>query len=89
MKRNRITTVSAEEHILAEGRRSVGEGGYRSLSACVSKALRAFLAEERRRRLEVEMEEASHDEMFLADIQRTMGYFKHADAETARRMEER
>ncbi len=35
------------------------------------------------------MEEASRDEMFLADIQRTMEYFKYADAETARKMEKR
>ncbi len=89
MKRNQKTTVSVEEHILAEVRRLVGKGRYRSLSACVNEALRVFLAEERRRRPEAEMEEASRDEMYLADIQRTMEYFKHADAETARKIEKR
>ncbi len=87
MKRKQKTTVSLEEHILAEVRRLVGKGGYRSLSACLNEALRVFLNQERRRRLDAEMDKASRDEMFLADIQRTMEDFKYVDAETARRME--
>jgi Arc/MetJ-type ribon-helix-helix transcriptional regulator len=89
VKRNQKTTVSVEEHILAEVRRLVGKGRYRSLSACVNEALRVFLAEERRRRHEAEMGEAGRDEMFITDIQATMDYFKYVDAETARRMEQR
>ena len=87
MKRNQKTSVSVEEHILVEVRRLVRKGRYRSLRACVNEALRVFLAEERHCRHEAEMEEASRDEMFIADIQATMEYFKYADAETATRME--
>jgi Arc/MetJ-type ribon-helix-helix transcriptional regulator len=87
--RKRKTTVLVEEQLLGQVRRLVGKGGYRSLSTCVNEALRVFLAQERRRRLEAEMEEASRDEMFFADIQSTMEDFKYADAETARRMEKR
>jgi Arc/MetJ-type ribon-helix-helix transcriptional regulator len=66
----------------------VGEGGYQSLDAYVNEVLRMLLAQERRRRLERSMEEASRDEKFLGDIERTMEDFKYADAETGRRMEE-
>ena len=86
MLRKKKTTVLLEEQLLAQVKRLVGKGGYRSLNACVSAALRMLLARERRARLEKAMEEASRDEMFLADIQRTMEDFKYADAETARRL---
>jgi Arc/MetJ-type ribon-helix-helix transcriptional regulator len=85
--RKKKTTVLIEEHILAQVKRLVGKGGYRSLNACVSAALRMLLAHERRVRLEGEMEAASCDEMFLSDIKATMEDFKYADAETARKLE--
>jgi Arc/MetJ-type ribon-helix-helix transcriptional regulator len=87
VKRKQRTTVSLEEHFLAEVRRLVAKGGYRSLSACLNEALRVFLNQERHRRIDAEMEKASRDEMFLADMQRTMEEFKYADAETARTIE--
>jgi Arc/MetJ-type ribon-helix-helix transcriptional regulator len=87
--RKKKTTVLVEEQLLAQVKRLVGKGGYRSLNACVSAALRMLLARERRARLEKAMEEASRDDMFLADIQKTMEDFKYADAETARGMEKR
>lgn len=88
MHRKSKVTVVVDETLIAQLRRLVGTGGYRSLSACVNEALRVFLARERRARLGREMEEASRDEMFLADIQETMEDFKYADAETARGMKE-
>jgi Arc/MetJ-type ribon-helix-helix transcriptional regulator len=72
--------------VLSQVKRLVGKGRYRSLNACVNEALRVFLDRERRVRLESEMEEASRDEMFLADIKASMENFKYADAETARRL---
>ena len=86
MEKKRKVTVLVEERLLTEAKRLVGKGGYRSLNACVSAALRILLAQERRVRLEVEMEEASRDEMFLSDIKATMEDFKYVDAETARRL---
>jgi Arc/MetJ-type ribon-helix-helix transcriptional regulator len=85
VERKQKTTVSLEEHILAQVRQLICKGGYPSLSACVNEALRVFLAQERRRRVEGAMEEASRDEMFLADLQRTVEDFKYVGAETARR----
>ncbi len=86
MQRKTKATVLLEEEILNEVKRLVGQGGYRSLNACVNEALRRFLAHERQIRLERETQEASRDEMFLADIKATMEDFKHADAEAARRL---
>lgn len=86
MERKAKATVLVNGHILSEVKRLVGQGGYRSLNACVNEALRMLLAHERRARLEKEMEEASRDEMFLGDIKATMEDFKYADAETARRL---
>ena len=86
MLRKKKTTVLLEEQLLAQVKRLVGKGGYRSLNACVSAALRMLLAHGRRIRLEREMEQASHDAMFLAEIEATMEDFKYADAETARRL---
>ena len=86
MEKKRKVTVLVEERLLTEAKRLVGKGGYRSLNACVSAALRILLAQERRVRLEREMEEASRDEMFLSDIKATMEDFKYVDAETARRL---
>jgi Arc/MetJ-type ribon-helix-helix transcriptional regulator len=78
-------TVLVDADILSSVKQLVGKAGYRSLNACVNEALRMLLAHERRLRLEREMEEASRDEMFLADIKATMEDFKHVDAETAGR----
>ena len=86
MERKAKATVLVDAHILSEVKRLVGKGRYRSLNACVNEALRVFLAHERRGRLEREMEEASRDEMFLADIKAAMQDFRYADAETARRL---
>jgi Arc/MetJ-type ribon-helix-helix transcriptional regulator len=86
IERKAKATFLIEEAILTEVRRLVGKGGYRSLNACVNEALRMLLAHERRARLVTEMEEASRDERFLADIKATMEGFKHADGETARRL---
>ena len=86
MERKAKATVLVNGHILSEVKRLVGQGGYRSLNACVNEALRMLLAHERHARLEKEMEEASRDEMFLGDIKATMEDFKYADAETARRL---
>lgn len=86
MERKTKATVLVEERLFTEVKRLVGKGGYRSLNACVNEALRMLLAHERRLRLEMEMEEASRDEIFLADIKATMEDFKHADAESARRL---
>jgi Arc/MetJ-type ribon-helix-helix transcriptional regulator len=72
---------------LAQVKRLVGKGGYRSLRACVNEALRLLLDRERHARLERAVEKASRDEMFLADIQGTMEDFKYFDAETARTIE--
>ena len=79
-------TVLVEERLLTEVKRLVGTGGYRSLNACINEALRMLLGHEERSRREREMEEASRDEKFLADIKATMEDFKHVDAETARRL---
>jgi len=79
-------TVLVDADVLSQVKRLVGKGRYRSLNACVNEALRVFLDRERRVRLESEMEEASRDEMFLADIKASMEDFKYADAETARRL---
>jgi Arc/MetJ-type ribon-helix-helix transcriptional regulator len=86
VERKTKATVLVEERLFTEVKRLVGKGGYRSLNACVNEALRMLLAHERRLRLEMEMEEASRDEIFLADIKATMEDFKHADAESARRL---
>ncbi len=86
MQRKTKVTVLVEESLLTEAKRLVAKGGYRSLNACVNEALRVFLLQKRRARLEQEMEEASRDEMFLSDIKATMEDFKYADAETARRL---
>jgi len=86
MERKTKTTILVETNLLNEVKRLVGKGGYRSLNACLHEALRLFLERESRVRLEKEMEEASRDEMFLADIKATMEDFKYADAETARRL---
>lgn len=86
MERKTKATVLVEERLLAEVKRLVGRGEYRSLNACVNEALRMLLAYEHRSRLEREMEEASRDEMFLTDIKATMEDFKYVDAETARRL---
>ncbi|MBI4736407.1 MAG: hypothetical protein HY766_10200 [candidate division NC10 bacterium] len=86
MERKAKVTVLVDGHILTEVKRFVGQGGYRSLNACVNEALRMLLAHARHVPLEKEMEEASRDEMFLGDIKATMEDFKHADAETARRL---
>jgi Arc/MetJ-type ribon-helix-helix transcriptional regulator len=87
VERKTKVTVLVEESLLNQVRRLIGKGGYRSLSACVNEALRVFLARERHACLERAMEEASRDEMFLADIKSTMEDFKYADAETARTIE--
>ena len=89
MERKRKVTVLVEERLLTEARRLVIKGRYRSLSACVNEALRVFMAQERRARLEKAMEEASRDEMFLSDIKATMEDFKYVDAETARRLSQK
>ena len=89
MERKTKVPVLVEESLLNQARRLVSKGRYRSLSACVNEALRVFLARERRARLERAMEEASRDEMFLADIQKTMEDFKYADAETGRRLSQK
>ncbi len=86
MERKTKITVMVEESLLAEARRLVGKGGYRSMNACLNEALRLLVAQERRSRLEKAMEEASRDEMFLSDIKATMEDFKYVDAETARRL---
>lgn len=86
MERKTKVTVLIEERLLTEAKRLVGKGGYRSLNACVNEALRVFLLQERRTHLEKAMEEASRDELFLADIKATMEDFKYVDAETARRL---
>ena len=86
MERKTKTTVLVETHLLNGVKRLVGKGGYRSVNACVNEALRLLLERESRERLEREMEEASRDELFLADIKATMGDFKYADAATARRL---
>ena len=85
-KKKRKVTVLVEERLLTEAKRLVGKGGYRSMNACVNEALRVFLAQECRARLEKAMEAASRDEMFLSDIKATMEDFKYVDAETARRL---
>ncbi len=72
MEKKVKATVLVDARILSEVKRLVGEGGYRSLNACVNEALRLFVAHERRVVLQREMEEASRDEMFLADIKATM-----------------
>jgi Arc/MetJ-type ribon-helix-helix transcriptional regulator len=86
MERKVKATVLVDADVLSQVKRLVGKGRYRSLNACVNEALRVFLDRERRVRLESEMEEASRDEMFLADIKASMEDFKYADAETARRL---
>ena len=86
MEQKTKVTVLVEDRILAEVRRLVGQKRYRSLNACVNEALRVLLAHERHVRLTREMEEASRDERFLADIKATMEDFKYADAEAARRL---
>ncbi len=86
MERKAKATVLVDARLLDEARRLVGKGKYRSLNACVNEALRTLLAHERSVHLLREMEEASRDEMFLADIKATMEDFKYADAETARRL---
>lgn len=86
MERKTKATVLVEDRILTEARRLVGQRRYRSLNACVNEALRMLLAHERRVHLAKEMEEASRDESFLADIKATMEDFKYADAEAARRL---
>jgi Arc/MetJ-type ribon-helix-helix transcriptional regulator len=86
VERKTKATVLVEERLLTEVKRLVGKGAYRSLNACVNEALRMLLAHEWRSRLEREMEEASRDEMFLADIKATMEDFKYVDAEAARRL---
>ncbi len=86
MERKRKATVLVEERVLTEVKRLVGPAGYRSLNACVNEALRRFVAHERRLRLAEEMQAASRDEMFMADIKATMEDFKYADADAARRL---
>ena len=86
MKRKTRATVLADTEVLNEVKRLVARGQYRSLDACINEALRMLLAHGRRIRLEREMEQASRDAMFLADIKASMEDFKYADAETARRL---
>lgn len=86
MERKTKITLLVEDRILAEAKRLVGQRRYRSLNACVNEALRVLLAHERHARLAREMEEASRDERFLADIKATMEDFTVADAEAARRL---
>ena len=88
MERKMKVTVLVEERLLIATKRLVGKGRYRSLDECVNEALHTLLIQEGRRGLGKEMEMASRDEMFLADIQRTMEDFKYADAETAKGMKE-
>jgi Arc/MetJ-type ribon-helix-helix transcriptional regulator len=86
VERKTKVTVVVEENLLAEAKKLVATGGYRSLNACVNDALRVLLLQKRRARLEEAMEEASRDERFLSDIKATMEDFRYADAETARRL---
>jgi Arc/MetJ-type ribon-helix-helix transcriptional regulator len=76
-----------DETLVAQVRQWVRKGGNRSLDACVNEALRMLVDRERHAYLERELEQASQDAMFLADIKATMQDFKYVDAETARRME--
>ena len=77
MERKAKATVLVNGHILSEVKRLVGQGGYRSLNACVNEALRMLLAHERRARLEKEMEEGSRGEVFLGGIKTTIEDFQH------------
>ena len=79
-------TVLVEQRLLSEVKRPVGKGDYRSLNACINEALRMLLDHVERIGREREMEEASCDEKFLADIKATMEDFKHVDAESAGRL---
>lgn len=86
MKRKTKATVLVDTEVLNEVKRLIARGEYRSLNACLNEALRMLLAHGRRLRLEREMERASRDATFLADIKATMEDFKYADTETARRL---
>lgn len=82
INRNKMTFLLSEE-VIREIRDAVREGKARSQNALVEEALIGFLQELRRERLRQEFEEASHDAMFLRDINETMKAFRHADSETA------
>jgi len=65
---------------------AIGKGRYRSVNAGVNKALHMLVSHGRSIDLMREMEEASRDKMFLADVKAAMEDFKFVDAEIARRL---
>ena len=89
MKKKPRGRSRVDRDLWSEVDRLLGKGRPRSLRACTDQAMRKLVGHERRIDLQTEMEEASCDKMFIADIRATMKDFKYLDAETARRMEKR
>ena len=84
MGTQRKVTVSLSRELVGEVERLVDAGEAPSKSAFYEAALRQRVHEIRRRQRRLEMEQASRDPLFLADIEEVERDFQHADAETAR-----
>jgi len=88
VKSNQKATFLISKDVLAEAKELVGQGAARSLNAFVERALEEQIHRIKRAQIDLAIQEASRDPLFLADVQDTMQTFAHADAEAANYLEE-
>ena len=82
--KSRKATFNLPPSILAELDRAVAAGAAPSKNAFVERALTNALEEVHRAARRRAWEEASHDPLFLRDVEETHAAFQAADAESAR-----
>nr|MDO8116864.1 hypothetical protein [Candidatus Sigynarchaeota archaeon] len=74
-------TFVLDEVLLSQAKQVVEAGLFKSLNAFVEIAVRDELARIKKDKLRQEIIEASHDPLFLADIEEIERDFKHVDFE--------
>jgi hypothetical protein len=84
--RTRKATFNLHVDILAALDKALADGAVPSKNALVEQALIKELNEIRRQTRKALWQDAMKDPLFLKDIQEVESDFKHADAETARKL---
>ncbi len=75
------TTFIIKEEIIMQVKKAVKDGYYKSMTSFVENALKNEVKYLRKEKIRKELQEASKDPLFLADIKEVENDFKYSDFE--------
>ena len=76
-------TFVFDDHIMAEVKKIVDKGLFKSMNAFVETAIKDELERLKKEQIREALRDAANDPLFLADIKEIENDFKHADFEAA------